>query len=180
MVEFGQAQDRRFFDNDVPTGFDPLLRRRKMFVIGRSDAEEIDPAREEIADGIFAKVISKVRQTEAPGVGGGAVPRAGRGSGEFDAEGSGGAIVDTMPGSFEEGRVGLVEDHAHTDHAAAEDGESGGIRGEGGHGEEWGLGWRQSAFFLFNANYRKWPRIFANAWPSETELMNALLKVYSL
>jgi hypothetical protein len=38
----------------------------------------------------------------------------------------------------------------------------------------------QMAIFLSNANDRKWLRIFANAWPGDAELMNALLKVYSL
>ena len=43
---------------------------------------------------------------------------------ELDAEGAGCSIVETAAGGLEKGRVGLVEDHAHADHAAAESGES--------------------------------------------------------
>jgi hypothetical protein len=62
-----------------------------------------------------------------PGISSGAIPSAGRSARELDAKGSDGAIVDAVLGRLEEWRVGLVEDHAHADHAAAKDGEGGGI-----------------------------------------------------
>ena len=133
LIKFGQAQDGRFFDDDVPAGLDPLPRGVEMFVVRRSDAEKVDPARKKVTDRVFSGVISERSEPSSFTVGRGPVTGAGRGSGELDAEGAGGLVVDAMVSAFEKRRVSLVKDHAHSDHAAAKDGQGGGSCGRGGH-----------------------------------------------
>ena len=61
LVELFKTEDRRFFDDDMPACLDALPRCGEMLVVGRSDAEEINPTDEEARHGIVPGMVSEIR-----------------------------------------------------------------------------------------------------------------------
>lgn len=123
FIELLEGEDGGFFDEEVDAGFEYGFGGIEVSVIRCGNAGEVKVVLEHIGD---CRVSDEAveRGDDAGGlflVGGSTSAGFGGDSGELNGDVTEGAVIDaSIGGLFEEGAVGVFEDHAHADHAGFE------------------------------------------------------------